>query len=88
MTTTTDFLDLALRADDAIRLPPVAEITCPPGRGLGRDAEFLALQLADGSTGMAYTLLGDTLERLLACDLNAYVGRAPLELARGYAEPE
>jgi uncharacterized protein (DUF4213/DUF364 family) len=88
MTTTTDFLDLAARADRALRLPPVADIYCPPGRGLGRDAEFLALQLADGSTGMAYTLLGDTLERLLAFDLKAHVGRAPLELARGYAEPD
>jgi len=86
MTTTTDFLDLATRADRALRLPPVADITCPPGRGLGREAEFLAIQLVDGSTGMAYTLLGDTLERLLASDLKACVGRAPLELARGYAE--
>jgi uncharacterized protein (DUF4213/DUF364 family) len=86
MTTTTDFLDLVARADRALRLPPVADLYCPPGRGLGRDAEFLALQLADGSTGMAYTLLGDTLERLLASDLKAYVGRAPLELARGYAD--
>jgi len=85
MTTTTDFLDLAARADRALRLPPVADLYCPPGRGLGRDAEFLALQLADGSTGMAYTLLGDTLERLRASELKAHVGRAPLELARGYA---
>jgi uncharacterized protein (DUF4213/DUF364 family) len=86
MTTTADILDLAARANAALRLPPVADIYCPPGRGLGRDAEFLAIQLADGSTGMAYTLLGDTLERLLASDLKAHVSRAPIEVARGYAE--
>jgi uncharacterized protein (DUF4213/DUF364 family) len=86
MTTTADFLDLAARADRALRLPPIADLYCPPGRGLYREAEFLAIQLADGSTGMAYTLLGDTLERLLASGLKAQIGRAPLEVARGYAE--
>lgn len=86
MTTTTDFVELAARADRALHLPPVTDLYCPPGRGLGRDAEFLALQLADGSIGMAYTLLGDTLERLLASDLKEPLGRAPLELARGYAD--
>jgi len=88
MTTTTDFLELAARTGATLPLPPIADIYCPPGRGLGRDAEFLAIQLADGSTGMAYTLLGDTLERLLASDLKAQVGRAPIALAQGYADKD
>ena len=65
------FADELLAITDAIastlRLPVVKRIHVPPYRlRPGRECEFSAVQLADGSTGIAYTLLEDGLARVQA----------------------
>lgn len=61
----------------ALHLPP----TPPPGAMRG---EFCALELADGSLGLSYVLLGDTLETLRNAKLDVR-GADPLALARDFA---
>ena len=61
----------------ALHLPP------PPDPD-GQRGEFCALALDDGSLGIAYVLLGDTLETLRRGGL-PIEGADPLELARGFA---
>jgi uncharacterized protein (DUF4213/DUF364 family) len=78
---------LAEAADDmpfprvrALHLPPPPE----PGRLRG---EFGALELTDGTLGLAFVLLGDTWARLReAVPTMAIAGVDPLGLARRYAD--
>lgn len=62
----------------ALHLPP----TPPPGATRG---EFCALELEDGSLGLAYVLLGDTLATLQAARPDV-AGADPLMLARRVAD--
>jgi hypothetical protein len=53
------------------------------------DAEFCAIELADGAFGLSYVLLGNTLQALLAAHGSAadapLAGADPMALARGLA---
>jgi uncharacterized protein (DUF4213/DUF364 family) len=54
-----------------------------------RRGEFCALELDDGTLGLSYVLLGDTLERLHAStQLEALAGCEALELARAWASAD
>lgn len=66
--------------------PPVRALHLPPPDLAGtRQGEFCALQLADGSMGLSYVLLDDTMERLLASrDQQGLAGADALEVARLY----
>jgi uncharacterized protein len=67
-------------------LPRVRTLHLPPNRR-SRDnrGEFCALELEDGSIGLAYVLLDDTLERLCnGSDAFGVPGADTLELARRY----
>jgi len=66
----------------ALHLPPAP--TESDGKG-----EFCALELEDGSLGLSYVLLGDTLSRLKAAgnDLGL-AGADALDVARRYASPD
>ena len=81
---------------DAIgrRVPPapVARLHLPARAPTGapHDAEFCAIELADGSMGLSYVLLGDTLQALLARHGKAagappLAGTNPMALARNLA---
>jgi len=81
-------------ADDALALlgafaaraplPRVRALHLPPPPTPGRDrGEFCALELDDGSLGLAYVLLGDTLAALQQAGA-AVAGAGTLQLAQGF----
>ncbi len=81
-----ELIAVARRVSERLAPPAVARAHLPTeDPGPGRDGSFCAVQLADGSTGLAYVLLGDTRERLRATDPAALVGRDALALAQGFA---
>jgi uncharacterized protein (DUF4213/DUF364 family) len=66
-------------------LPPVRALHLPPASLSGtKDAEFCALELADGSIGLSFVLLADTLQQLHAGAGGALAGADPLVLARAF----
>jgi uncharacterized protein len=67
-------------------LPRVRALHLPPGRfAQDNRGEFCALELEDGSIGLSYVLLDDTLERLLDGSYGLELrGADTLELARRY----
>lgn len=68
----------------ALHLPPLAPAGSPPGKG-----EFCAVELSDGSLGLSYVLLDDTLARLhLAWRDLGLAGTDALALARRYASAD
>ena len=80
-----ELFDAARRISDALGTPSVAHVLVPP-QDLGPDqhGSFCAVQLAGGSTGLAYIMLGDTRHRLRAADAGSFVGRPALDLAEGF----
>ena len=68
-------------------LPPVKQLLLPPPAADGtRDGEFCAIELEDGSLGLSFVLLGDTLAQLRGGAAGAVAGLPALQLARRYAE--
>jgi uncharacterized protein len=67
-------------------LPRVRALHLPPEpSGEDNKGEFCALELDDGSLGLSYVLLDDTLARLReGADSLGLAGADPLEVARGY----
>jgi uncharacterized protein (DUF4213/DUF364 family) len=67
-------------------LPRVRALHLPPGRyAQDNRGEFCALELEDGSIGLSYVLLDDTLERLLdGADSFGLTGADALALAHRY----
>ena len=74
----------ALERAFAGRQPPVVRaLHLPPASSAGKDAEFGALELDDGSLGLCYLLLDGTLDALGAGDAGANLaGADALALAR------
>lgn len=84
-----DLVALAERLAGLGPLPRVAALHLPPPAADGtRDGEFCAVELEDGSLGLSFVLLGDTLARLRAGDAAALAGMPSIELARRYAQAE
>lgn len=67
----------------ALHLPPATVEPLPGDRG-----EFCALELDDGSLGLSYVLLEDTLARMRQASdgVSSLAGADALELARAYAD--
>jgi uncharacterized protein len=82
-----ELFDAARRASHALGTPSVAHVLVPP-HDLGPEGHgsFCAVQLAGGSTGLAYIMLGDTRDQLLSRDYASFVGRPALELAEGFTK--
>ncbi len=76
----------------AQHLPPlrVRALHLPPAEAAGaKSGEFCALELDDGSLGLSYVLLDDTLARLVASsDSDGLVGAEAVAVARGFAGAE
>lgn len=53
-----EYLALVDRIAERIALPPIRSLHLPPDTATGRNAEFCALELADGSVGLSYLWLG------------------------------
>lgn len=85
-----DFLHLVDLIESRAALPRVRCLLMPKASDArGKDAEFCALELEDGSFGLSYVWLGNTFESLLASlpgmTLENMDARA---LARWYADPD
>ena len=68
----------ALTALRAVHLPQ-------PGERGGKQSAFCAVELADGSVGLAYLDLGDSRERLVCMDLSRFAGADALQVIAGCA---
>jgi uncharacterized protein (DUF4213/DUF364 family) len=78
-------VEAAQRIDAALGPARVARIVLPPLTDApGKEGEFCAVQLDDGSVGLAFTLLDGTLAALHARGEQS--GRAALDLAHGFVE--
>jgi uncharacterized protein (DUF4213/DUF364 family) len=86
MTVASELVVIAQRIAAVVRPPPVERVVVPTGRGPDQHGSFCAVTLADGSTGLAYVLLGDTPARLQSLDLEALSGRDAVTLAEGLGE--
>jgi len=84
----TDLIALLERMADAGPLPRLQALHLPPPAADGtRDGEFCAIELEDGSLGLSFVLLGDTLTTLRRRGgQDALAGMPALELARRYAD--
>jgi uncharacterized protein len=84
-----EFLGLVDRLAARAPLPAVRAVHLPPPAADGtRDGEFCAVELEDGSLGLSFVLLGDTLACLRAPGgFDALTGTPSLALARRYAQP-
>lgn len=84
MSISEELLAAALRIHDALGGSPVAGVHIPHYQeNPARDAEFCAVQLADGAVGTAYVLLEGTLERIQK--RRGRGASSTMELARGFA---
>jgi uncharacterized protein len=82
-----DLLALLERLSPLGPLPSVKRLHLPPAAADGtRDGEFCAIELDDGSLGLSFVLLGDTLAQLRSADAAQVQGLPALELARRYAQ--
>lgn len=82
-----DLLALLERLSPLGPLPSVKRLHLPPVSADGtRDGEFCAIELDDGSLGLSFLLLGDTLVQLRSADAFQVQGQPALELARRYAQ--
>jgi uncharacterized protein (DUF4213/DUF364 family) len=87
-TVAADLIALLERLADAGPLPRVQALHLPPPAAEGsRDGEFCAIGLEDGSLGLSFVLLGDTLTTLRGWGGHeALAGMPALDLARRYAD--
>lgn len=85
-----DLVELVDRPTARGPVPAVRAVHLPPPAADGtRDGEFCAVELEDGSLGLSYVLLGDTLAQLRAPGgLDALSGLPAPTLARRYADAQ
>jgi uncharacterized protein (DUF4213/DUF364 family) len=88
MTVARELLSLLEHLALRMKLPKVRALHLPPPDKAGtKDGEFCALELDDGSMGLGYVLLDDTLMQLLnGPQRSELVGADALAVARRYAE--
>lgn len=86
----SDLVGLVDRLAARAALPAVRAVHLPPPVADGtRDGEFCAVELEDGSLGLSFVLLGDTLARLRAPGgLETLAGMPAATLARQYAQAQ
>jgi len=85
----SEYLDLVDRIAERIALPPIRSLHLPPDTATGKNAEFCALELADGSVGLSYLWLG--YDRAHLRDLLAVAAPTRLDvrsLSRWYGDDE
>lgn len=83
-----DMLALLERLGARAPLPRVAALHLPPSAADGtREGEFCAVELDDGSLGLSFVLLGDTLSMLRApAGRDDIAGMSALQLSRHYVD--
>lgn len=81
----SELLDLLTRFGESCPLPRVKALHLPPPSAAGtKDGEFCALELDDGSLGLSYVMLDDTLAKLAGGDTGGVIGLPALDLARTF----
>ncbi len=84
-----EILAAARRIAEALRPPAITRVLVPPAdAGPEHHGSFCAVQLADGSTGIAYVLLGDTRARLRGVEPERFVGRDALALGEEFTRAD
>jgi len=84
-----ELFDAARRIADALRPPAITRVLVPPAdAGPNHHGSFCAVQLADGSTGVAYIMLRDTRDRLQSVEPARFVGRDALALGEGFTRSD
>lgn len=86
MTIAHDLLGILGIIAAAKPFPAVRALHLPPAGAEGKSAEFCAVELEDGSLGLSYVLLGNTLAELHA-GAPSLAGRPSLDVARWYEGP-
>ena len=81
-----EIFDAARRIADALRPPPIARVFVPPADA--SHGSFCAVQLGDGSTGIAFIMLGDTRDRLQTAQPARFVGRDALALGEEFTRSD
>ena len=79
-----EFRMMITRLTATYSIPPIANIFLPPfyKGGQPQEAEFVALSLAGGATGISYVLLPDEKEEAYtALQPSNFVGKVPREFA-------
>ncbi|MBP6766052.1 MAG: hypothetical protein KA141_13690, partial [Rubrivivax sp.] len=86
----TEYLDQLERLAQHMVLPRVRALHLPPDPGPGQSrGEFCALELDDGSLGLSYVLLDDTLAQLRQQDRSlGLAGADTLTVARRFASSQ
>ena len=79
-----EYLSIVNELDTHLTLPTIKQVWLPEFRDdPDKSAEFGAVILDDGSVGLVFTLLGDTLRRMQQLHtLEIYCGESPVELAQ------
>ncbi|GAB4352232.1 MAG: hypothetical protein Kow006_16760 [Gammaproteobacteria bacterium] len=85
-----EFVALAEEIDRRLPLPPVRTLWLPgPRENPEKSAEFGAVVLEDGSVGLMFVLLGDTLQQMRERGLHrSLAGQPPAAIARGFASTD
>jgi uncharacterized protein (DUF4213/DUF364 family) len=82
-------VEAAERVDSALGALRVRRVVLPPlVDNPGKEGEFCAVQLEDGSAGLAFTLLDGTLSALHALEERSFSHASAMQLVRGYAGGE
>lgn len=84
-----ELVALLEKAEERLASPSIRALHLPPAdRVADKDGEFCALELDDGSLGLGFVLLGDTLQRLAESpDRLGLVGASAMQVARRFLEP-
>jgi uncharacterized protein (DUF4213/DUF364 family) len=81
MSVLAELSQLLVPLSDEFPVPPIARVCVPPHRPApDKGSEFIALELADGSVGLAYALPHGALDRIRADGLSDIPGRDPTML--------
>ncbi len=82
-----ELVTLAERFGERGALPRIRALHVPPAWSAATKAgEFCALELEDGSVGLSYVLLGDTMSELAAAATGSLGGADPLAVARRFVD--
>ena len=89
MSLTDEFRKMVTELTDKYSIPPIANIFFPPfyKGGQPKDAEFMAILLDGGATGISYVLLADDkMEEYTRLQPSYFVGKSPRRFALEFGQ--
>ena len=91
MSLSDEFRKMVLELTNQYSIPPIANLFFPPFHkgGQPKDAEFMAMRLNGGATGISYVLLPDEMmEKYMSLQPSDFVGRNPRKLALEFGKDD